>query len=67
LASRASREEAASLTGYTTTVAARLLAVGLYHRPGISPPELLGRHEVCVEFMLQGLAERGVALHESIE
>jgi saccharopine dehydrogenase-like NADP-dependent oxidoreductase len=57
----------ARTTGYTATVAARLLAAGLYDRPGISPPELLGRHEACVEFMLRGLAERGVVFHERVD
>jgi lysine 6-dehydrogenase len=57
----------ARTTGYTATVATRLLASGLYDRPGISPPELIGRHDACVEFMLQGLAERGVVFHKRVE
>lgn len=50
----------ARTTGYTCTVAARMLALGLYDEVGISPPEFLGRHRECVEFMLEGLAERGI-------
>jgi saccharopine dehydrogenase-like NADP-dependent oxidoreductase len=57
----------ARTTGYTATVAARMLAAGLYERPGISPPELVGRHSECVDFMLQGLAERRVVFHEHVE
>lgn len=57
----------ARTTGYTATVAARLLAAGLYDEPGVSPPELLGRHNHCVEFMLQGLADRGVVYRKRVE
>jgi len=57
----------ARTTGYTATVAARMLAAGLYNRPDISPPELVGRHPKCVEFMLRGLSERGGVCHEQVE
>jgi saccharopine dehydrogenase-like NADP-dependent oxidoreductase len=50
----------ARTTGYTATVAARMLARGLYAEHGISPPEFVGRHKACVDFMLEGLAERGI-------
>ena len=50
----------ARTTGYTATVAARMLAKGLYDQKGISPPEFVGRHQECVDFMLEGLAERGL-------
>jgi len=50
----------ARTTGYTATVAARMLAKGLYDQKGISPPEFVGRHQECVDFMLDGLAERGL-------
>jgi saccharopine dehydrogenase-like NADP-dependent oxidoreductase len=50
----------ARTTGYTATVAARMLAKGLYDQKGISPPEFVGRHQKCVDFMLKGLAERGI-------
>ncbi len=57
----------ARTTGYTATMAVRLLAAGLYERPGISPPEFIGRHEECVEFMLRGLRERGVVFERKVE
>ena len=57
----------ARTTGYTATVAARMLARGLYAQTGISPPEFVGRNHRCVEFMLDGLAERGVVFRETIE
>ena len=37
-----------------------MLAKGLYDQKGISPPEFVGRHQECVDFMLEGLAERGL-------
>ena len=52
----------ARTTGYTATMAARLLAKGLYDRKGISPAEFVGRREDCVEFMLKGLADRGIII-----
>lgn len=56
----------ARTTGYTCTAAVRLLAAGLYRRPGISPPEYLGREERCYEFIMGDLAERGVRFAESV-
>ena len=50
----------ARTTGYTATTAVRLLAEGLYKNKGISPPEFIGRDPACVEFMLQGLEQRGI-------
>lgn len=50
----------ARTTGYTATVAARLLHRRLYDAKGISPPEFIGRHPQCVEFMLRELARRGI-------
>ncbi len=50
----------ARTTGYTATVAARMLQAGLYDARGISAPEFIGRDPRCVEFMLNGLAQRGI-------
>lgn len=50
----------ARTTGYTATVVLRLLTKGLYEEKGISPPEYLGRKKENVDFILQGLRERGV-------
>jgi saccharopine dehydrogenase-like NADP-dependent oxidoreductase len=57
----------ARTTGYTATMAVRLLAEGLYTEPGITPPEYLGRVPGCVPFLLEGLASRGVGYRESVE
>jgi len=56
----------ARTTGYTATVAVRLLAAGLYTTPGITPPEYLGRDHKCVNFLLDGLRERGVEYKETV-
>ena len=57
----------ARTTGYTATVVARMIARGLYKDKGVSPPEYLGKKETCVEFILQGLKDRGIEYHETIE
>ncbi len=57
----------ARTTGYTATMAVRMVAEGLYSRVGISAPEFIGKQPECVEFMLNGLKERGVVYKETIE
>jgi len=57
----------ARTTGYTCTAAVRLLAQGGYARPGISPPEFLGREPGCYEFVMRELARRGVVFRQSTE
>jgi len=50
----------ARTTGYTATVAARMLLAGLYDARGVSAPESIGRDARCVAFLLDGLAQRGI-------
>lgn len=50
----------ARTTGYTATIAIRMIAEGLYKKKGISPPEYIGKYPECIEFMLNGLEDRGV-------
>ncbi|MCF8367808.1 MAG: saccharopine dehydrogenase NADP-binding domain-containing protein [Bacteroidales bacterium] len=57
----------ARTTGYTATMAIRMLAAGLYKTKGVSAPEFIGRHPECVSFILDGLKERGVVYSELIE
>ena len=57
----------ARTTGYTATVAARMLAKGLFDEKGITPPEFIGRHPECVDYMLEGMAERGIEFRERID
>ena len=57
----------ARTTGYTCSVAARLLASGVFAQSGICPPEFLGRHPVAYSALMQGLRERGVFFRETVE
>ncbi|MBK7379068.1 MAG: saccharopine dehydrogenase family protein [Ignavibacteriales bacterium] len=57
----------ARTTGYTATTVLRLLAKGLFDRKGICPPEYIGQKKQCVDFVLNGLKERGVIYHQVIE
>ncbi|MCK4406757.1 MAG: saccharopine dehydrogenase family protein [Bacteroidales bacterium] len=56
----------ARTTGYTATMAVRMIAKGLYNRKGVSAPEFIGKYPECVEFILKGLEERGVVYRETI-
>jgi len=57
----------ARTTGYTATLAIRMIADGLYAYTGISPPEYMGKFPECMAFMQKGLAERGVIYRETIK
>jgi lysine 6-dehydrogenase len=56
----------ARTTGYTATVALRMVAEGIYTQKGITVPEFIGRHPECVRYMLKGLNDRGVIYKETI-
>ncbi|MEI6433704.1 MAG: saccharopine dehydrogenase C-terminal domain-containing protein [Bacteroidota bacterium] len=56
----------ARTTGYSATVALRMIAAGLYSRKGISVPEFIGKQPECVAYLLNGLKDRGVVYRESI-
>ena len=56
----------ARTTGYTCTVVARQVASGMFRRPGINPPEYVGRETACYEDLVDGLARRGVRWEESV-
>jgi lysine 6-dehydrogenase len=57
----------ARTTGYTATMAVRMLARGLFTRKGIVAPEFIGRESACVKFMLDGLRQRGIVYEETID
>ncbi|HVB37627.1 MAG TPA: saccharopine dehydrogenase C-terminal domain-containing protein [Vicinamibacterales bacterium] len=50
----------ARTTGFTATAAAHLLLDGRVARPGIWPPEYVGREEGCLASVLDALRARGV-------
>ena len=47
-------------TGYTCTATANLLANKLLSEKGVFPPELVGKHENCFQYIMNYLQERGV-------
>ena len=50
----------ARTTGYTCTAAVNLIASGLFKEKGVFPPEKVGRHKQCFDFVMNYLDERGV-------
>ncbi len=56
----------ARTTGYTATMALRMIADGLYNRKGVSAPEFIGKQPECVDYILNGLESRGVVYKQSI-
>jgi saccharopine dehydrogenase-like NADP-dependent oxidoreductase len=56
----------ARTTGYTCSIVARQVARGLYARPGISPPEYLGRIEECYKDLMAEHGKRGIHVVETI-
>jgi len=50
----------ARTTGYTATMAVRLLNSGLFNKSGITVPEYLGKDQKVVDFMLEGLKKRHI-------
>ncbi len=56
----------ARTTGYTATVTLRMIAAGIYTQKGITVPEYLGKKAEYVNYLLNGLKERGVVYNESV-
>lgn len=57
----------ARTTGYTATTVVRLLAKGMFDQKGICPPEYIGQKSECVDFVLNGLKEKGVIYNKVVE
>lgn len=57
----------ARTTGYTASTAVRLLAEDKYLQKGISVGEMMGNDEAVVNFMLDGLKERGINYENKVE
>ncbi len=55
----------ARTTGYTATAAINLVLEDLFNEKGVFPPELVGKHEVCYDFILNYLNKRGVVYSKS--
>lgn len=56
----------ARTTGYTCTAVARAVASGLFRRPGVSPPETVGKEPGCFDFIMEQLAARGVVFERTV-
>jgi len=50
----------ARTTGYTATAVANLFLEGLFSEKGIFPPELIGKDEICFDYILSYLEERDI-------
>ena len=47
-------------TGYTATAAANMILDGMFKERGVFPPELVGKHEECFNYILEYLKDRNV-------
>ncbi len=56
----------ARTTGFTGTAGAELIMQGLFAEKGIFPPELVGKHENCFQFVMNYLKERKVIYKKSV-
>ena len=50
----------ARTTGYTATASANLILNNLFNEKGVFPPELVGKHKVCYDFVLDYLKKRNI-------
>ncbi|MGB5242254.1 MAG: saccharopine dehydrogenase C-terminal domain-containing protein [Lutimonas sp.] len=55
----------ARTTGYTATAVANFMLNGHLNQLGILPPELVGRVNGCLQYVLTYLSERGVVYHKT--
>lgn len=54
----------ARTTGYSATAAANMFLDGLFSEKGVFPPELIGKHEVCFNYIMKYLEERNIFYHK---
>jgi lysine 6-dehydrogenase len=50
----------ARTTGYTCTAAVNLIAKNIFNEKGVFPPELVGKHKACFDFVMNYLKDRNV-------
>jgi lysine 6-dehydrogenase len=55
----------ARTTGYTATAVANLFLEGFFTEKGIFPPELIGKHKICFDYILSYLNERNVSYQKT--
>jgi len=56
----------ARTTGYTATAAVNLISNNIFNEKGIFPPELIGKHKKCYDFILDYLEKRNI-IYKKIE
>lgn len=56
----------ARTTGYTATATVNMFLEGLFTEKGVFPPELIGKHQACFEFILSYLKTRNVVYKKEI-
>lgn len=56
----------ARTTGYTATAAANLFLDGLFDEKGVFPPELVGKHKGCFDYILAYLKDRNVQYRKEV-
>jgi len=56
----------ARTTGYTATTVLRLLKEGLFNQKGIITPEIIGKDETCVKFVLENLKQKNIVYKQTI-
>ena len=52
-------------TGYACNAFANLISKKMFEEKGVFPPELVGKHSACFEFVMAYLKERNVIYHLS--
>jgi lysine 6-dehydrogenase len=57
----------ARTTGYPCAVVARMLAEGVLNKPGVSPPELLGKDGTTMGVMERELERWGIVIKKNVE
>jgi len=55
----------ARTTGFTATAAANMLLDGTFAEKGVFPPELIGKQDKCLEYMMAYLEERNISYRRS--
>jgi lysine 6-dehydrogenase len=50
----------ARTTGYTAAAAANMFLEGLFSEKGVFPPELIGKHEICFNYIFKYLEKRNI-------
>ncbi|MAJ19887.1 MAG: hypothetical protein CMF97_02270 [Candidatus Marinimicrobia bacterium] len=55
----------ARTTGFTATATINMLLNNLWSKKGVFPPELVGKNEQCIDFLLSYLSSRNVTISQN--